>query len=146
MSETRLYSKTFAAPVAEKGSALQSKFNAFTRGKNIVRVHDLSVGPGTTPATEAEGDTPASPGGPAVLAHLLYEVDTRENAPAAPRLFMKEFLGLPVSSELQTKVNSFTGGKDITIVKAVSTQNGDGKADVVVVYTKNGAGADSDDE
>lgn len=135
--KTRLMTKVFDVPVTEKGSPLQSKFNAFTRGKNITRVHDFSIGAGQV--TVKEGETERTVDGH--VAVLLYEVSEGDGAPSAPRLFMKEFLGLPVNSELQTKVNSFTGGKDISIVTARSVQRG-AEADVAVIYTKNSGDED----
>ncbi len=118
---SRLMAKTFEVPESEKGSPLQSKVNAFTKGKNIIDVHSLTL-------DQSNGSTKAA---------LLYEVSDGGEPSADDRVYAKVLSDVPVGSELQTKVNSFSKGKELGI-KATAVAVQEGNATVVLLYTKPG--------
>lgn len=125
----RLMAKVFDVPKAEKGSPLQSKFNAFTKDKDIVDVHSIDVSVGS------DGNTRAV---------LLY-ADGEADKPSGPRVLAKVIEGAALGSELQTKVNSFSKGKEIPIKAADVAVAPDGTATAVVVYTKDAADTSTDE-
>lgn len=119
---TRLMAKSFDVERGEKGSKLQSKINQFTKGKNIAEVHDFSF-------VQEDGHDKGL---------LLYSV--AEGDPNT-RVLAKVVEGAALgTSELQTKVNSFSKGKEIAVNATAVGQASDGTAIVVVLYTKEGTG------
>ncbi len=117
----RLKAKVFEVAVendesgAPKGSPLQSKINQFTKDKNIPSVHSLlvSVAGNDQKAVmlydEAEGD-----GGERIYAKVVTEA---------------------LSTALQSKVNNYSNGKDLSVVATGSAVDGD-KATVVILHHK----------
>lgn len=121
----RVMAKVFEVEVAEKGSPLQTKINAFTKGKNITAVHDLTV-------TRADGK---------IKAVLLYDAD--EEASGTPRLLSKVVDNVPVDSTLQTKVNSFTKDKGLDVQAASTSVDGD-SATVALLFVRTDGGAEDE--
>jgi hypothetical protein len=121
--------KTFDVELGEKGAPFQSKFNAYTGGKDIRNVHDLALSvedgrvKGVLVVDEARGDS--------------------ASASKDSRVYAKEIRGPVGQSETQTKINSFSKDKEITVIGVFSTVS-NGEYFGVILYTKQGGDAEAD--
>ncbi len=120
VTEPRLMSKVFNVERTEKGSGLQSKINAWTNGKNIGEVHDLTV--------KSENG--------ATKAVVLYE-EMPGDAAKADRLFAKVVENKEFgNTALSTAVNSWSKGKSGEIKYVATAVDSDGNALVVILHKK----------
>jgi hypothetical protein len=126
----RLKAKTFEVKREEKGSPLQTKINAFTKGKNITAVHDFDV-----VVVDQDDDV-------FLRATLLY-TEGAEGEDYADRLLSKVIDNVPQDSELQTKVNAFTKGKELDVQGTAIASDGR-TATVVLLYVRLDEGGDDE--
>lgn len=121
----RVKAKTFDVANQEKGSPFQTKVNAHLKGKNITGVHAVSV-----VNVPQAGENPEDLG--SLRGTIIYTED--EGADVQPRVYSKVLQNVPQNSDLQTKINAFTKGKDIDVLAATVASDGE-TATVVLIYT-----------
>jgi hypothetical protein len=131
---TRLYAKVFEVDQAEKGSPLQTKINSYTKDKPITKVHSFEVTHSTRePKKDSEEKEPVA----VTRAIMLADHDIDEGA-TAERVYAKVVERSPVTSELQTKINSWSktaSDNGCTILEAVTIAASDGQtAEAVILY------------
>jgi len=116
----RLMAKSFDIEGSDKGTGLQSKFNAFTAGKNIGTVHGFEF--------RAEGGR--------TKGLLLFEQGEGEPS-KEDRIYAKVIEGRALgSSDLQTAVNSWSKDKTGEVKGVATTVDANGNALIVVLHTR----------